>query len=1053
MKVKILRILFWVFLSLGVVSIFLGVVVPLFFGGLVDDGLRDLWLKPDDYDKWGETPGDNEVKIVRQFSLFNITNLPDVLNGSKAKMTELPCTTFQEYSKMFNWNYTNKEKTDFSQKDAKDFIIFNYKTDLVKIPSNKTTVPEDAPVTSFNYLTYFNFYPLTHSPAPLYMIPTLYEVVNALEKDFYVMILAYVPWQKYFRDSTFTNNYFASQGFTDPTLWSDLDYGWNSWKTLKIWVECLLDYNKTGLINSFEKIQMRFQLDGLISLISPGSLLYELVQAVQADMLIRYETNDPVTLGQLQWSTGIVTLNLPLDLGRLAIAGSTVPLPSFLMMNQTFGTFPEEYFLQLVLNVSVPLFSQNTSELLKVDYNYPRKNYQSFLNLNNLGVLFTNTTAAKELFGFDELQINVSQKYLGSLVNFPVKAYNVSVDGYTLFLTKLSTNMLVSQTTLLRNDAYWSIPTLTVFSNFADLGVNCEEWLSKVNPSYSKLCFSESLGWNISTNSWYNLQVWMKAAFKNASSEEYQTLLLNISSDDLNELLYKTTPNIYQLTLDALESTSDLYKCKKSICNYDELFYLQWSSSKITLSPPFKLTNYVKVSSTMMTWLPKRYQIPIEWLNYGTLPTDKLVLVALNYNMFLNPGIVRLFLNSYFQGNLTATALKFQLPNVDYVKELYNYLIKLIPGLNFFQTRSYKQWMFGFVDPFGLYVKSLNIYQGGYPLAQYVGATATNTSEKDKVKPRNMVRSGRVDTKETKFYYEYVGSRTLRKYSESYDEYSPVMATYSYKDIWAEPIKLTGGDGGTYGTQIDDDEVLTVFISAVMRNVNLTYEKDTTHHGLDLSRFLPEPDGMKTAAKAPQNAKYYQLAHGFNGFMNLSSQFGLPVFISYKRCLECESSAQNMFDRYEYSGVGKVGKKITPDDDDTPYVEVEPLTGTGVNVYLNLEFRVGVYNDYFFTNFFEPVKGKGIYFPLYLFERKAELSKHQVEKFFGNLKFIQKLRTIVFLIGVIVGSAFIVFSLICVVLIYRSHKRFQSWSSPRNTTLKKFITMKEPKEFESEFRK
>jgi hypothetical protein len=187
--------------------------------------------------------------------------------------------------------------------------------------------------------------------------------------------------------------------------------------------------------------------------------------------------------------------------------------------------------------------------------------------------------------------------------------------------------------------------------------------------------------------------------------------------------------------------------------------------------------------------------------------------------------------------------------------------------------------------------------------------------------------------------------------------------------------------------------------------------------------------------------------------MNLSSQFGLPVFISYKRCLECESSAQNMFDRYEYSGVGKVGKKITPDDDDTPYVEVEPLTGTGVNVYLNLEFRVGVYNDYFFTNFFEPVKGKGIYFPLYLFERKAELSKHQVEKFFGNLKFIQKLRTIVFLIGVIVGSAFIVFSLICVVLIYRSHKRFQSWSSPRNTTLKKFITMKEPKEFESEFRK
>lgn len=1043
MKAKILKILFWVFLVSGVLSIFLGVLIPLFFGNLVDDGLRDLWLKPDDYDKWGETPGDNDIKIVRSFMLYNITNLPQLLNGTQGKLTELPPATFQEYSKMFNWEYKDENFDSLGKEKAGEYIAYNYKTDLHKIPSNTTVVPDTAPVTSVNYLTYFTFYGLSHSPAPLYMIPAMYEVVNALENDFYNMILSYVCFKTNISDINSTTSYLEGENLNPTEIINDLEYGWGKWETLKPWIESLLDLKLNNSTDTFFSIQVRFQSENLINLISEGSVLYELVNNIQNDMLTRYGTNHPVDLGQLQWSTGIVTFNLPLNLGTLSIPNTGVPLPSFIMMNKTFSTFPEEFFLQLALKINTPLFAQNASKLMEVSYTYPRTNNQSFLNLNNLGVLFTDPEAAKELFGFDDTQLNTSKTYLGSLVNFPVKAYNVSVDGYTMHLTKVASNSFVQNTVALRNDAYWSVPTILVFQNFSSQKLTCEAWVSQIEPSISKICNS-SIGWNTTSKNWEPLELWLKAAYKNSSSSEYKTLLTAIPESLLNRLLYENTPDLYSFTLEALKNTSGHYKCKKSICNYEELFYLQWSTSTVTMGPPTEVLGYVSASSSMMSWLPKRYLVPIEWINYGSIPVYPLASKALSYSYFLNPGVIRAFFNSYFQGNLTQTALAFQLPSAEYVTALYNYLLKIIPGLSFFQTRTYGSWMNGFLDYYTYYVSNLSIYQGGMPTLSPYGATAANAT--DDGKPKHLVYSGRLDTTETKFYYKYFDSREILKYGNSYDEYSATMKKPVYTKIWNAEMEYDGGDGGQFGTQVNDEDTLTVFISAIYRNVNMTYDSDTTYHGLGLSRFLPVKSSMYTSAKEPDNSKFNQFAHGYEGFMNLSSQYNSPVFVSYKRCYKCEEAAQNMYELREYKGVGLTGDKIKPDSDDSPYAEVEPLTGTGVRVYLNLELRVGFYNDYFFKGFYEPIKGKGVSFPMYTLERRAALSKHQVNKFFGNLQQIKELRRIVFLIGVIVGSAFIALSLICGVFIYRRNK-FKTWSSPRNTLIKRYVTMKTENEF------
>lgn len=1018
-------------------------MVPLFITGLVNDRLEDLWLKPDKYKYWGELPGKYEIKLDTSFRLFNITNLPEVSSGQKANLTELPPATFEENSKMFNWSYLDDDLNDIGQDDAGDYVAYNQKTNLVPVSSKGKKVPDSAPVTSVNYLTYVTFYALTHNAAPIYMVPAMYEVVNALESDFYVMILAYTCWKANISDTNFTVNYLESQGFDADSIMNDPEYSWAAWENLKPWVQSLLDYNRTGLVNAFENIQMRFQAEGLLQLISRGSLLYELVEKVQADMLARYGTNDPEALGQLQWAAGRVTLNLPLGLGVLNIPGSGIPLPSFIMMNKTFGTLPEEYFLQRALGINTPLFLQNVSRLLDISYEYPRTNTGSFLYLNNLIALFNDTEQAKVIFGFNDQQITLAQTYLGSLINFKVDKYNVTLDKYALVLAKLAAGALVSNTVALRNDAFWAVPTALVFKNFTELNVSCEQWMRNVDLSLVPVC-SSVYGWNTSTMSWWSMQIWVKAAFKNSQSAEYKTLLSQIPANYLNQLLYNNSPNIFDLAVSALEQTSSHYSCAKTICNYEELFYYQWGASIVTLNPPAELSSYLPSSPTMKSWLPTRYSSKIEWPNYSSLIIFPAASKLLNYTTFLNPGIIRLFLNSYFQGNLSATATTFKLPNEQYVQGLYNYLVKIIPGLSFFTTRNFGSWVNGYRDEFATFVASLGFYQGGLPTVNTVMAAAANQT--DEGKPRHIVYSGRLDTGKTKFIYKYYNSRQIKRYMKVYDETSVNMSKWIYSDIWAEPINYSGGIGGSFGTRINNDDILTVYLQAVMRNVNLTYDTDVSYNGLTLSRFLADKNTLKTSSKVPENARYFQLPHGFDGFMNISAEYGCPFFVSFSRCYLCEDKALEMFNRFKYVDVGSFGDEIAPKPSDSPYVELEPLSGTGIRVRLNIELRIGFYNDYFFKDFFEPVPGKGVYYPIYILERKLAMDQDQVDKFFGRFKLAQRARRNVFLAGIILGSLFIMFSFISAVFIYRTNN-FMSWGERRNTLIKHYITMAEVNDY------
>ena len=963
-------------------------------------------------------------------------------------MIELPQATYQEYSNYSKWNYVDENGTFYNENDPQDYVYFDSTLNLIPLPNNETEVPWASSITMPNFLTYATFYSLTHSQPPFYMLPAFFDVVTSLENDFYVTIIAYVAWSTNISNQTTTNDYLNSLGLDSENLWNDDVFGWSNWKTLKPWVQSLLDYNKSNQINDFEVIDMHFQKDGLIELIQPGSLLYNLTTSIQADMLSRYGTNDPTQLGIIQWISGLVTYSLPLTGTILPINNPYIPLPSFLQLNSTFNTIPEFSYFQIAANLTKVAFSvQNGVDLMNISYSYPRTNLRSLLNLNNLAVLFTNPQYSITYFGLENInQIINLQTYLGYLIQTPVSAYNVTFDGYSLMLSKFSRKSLVSASINLRNDAYWAVPTLLVFSEFKNTSKNCVDWVGAVNSTLASTVCSSSIGWNTTiTSTWVNLEVWVKAAFKGQNSQEYSLLSKSIQTSDLDKLLFNNSDNseyLQQYAIDSLKTTSIHYNCKNEYCDYSELFYSQWNSSLVTLNPPDEIIGLVSSSPTMQKWLPTRYLVPIEWMIYSGNSPSTFAPSFLSYDGFLNPSVIRSFYNTYFQYNPTLNLMKFSkyCQSSDCFTSIYNYLKGIIPGLQFFKTQPVASWIKGYYDPFVGFVASLSIYEGGYPIVSPLIAYVTNSTTVGS--PQSAVYSGRLDTKLTKNYYKYYGSEFLKAYSLSYNEYSSTMSSFGYKNVWPADIRIQGGDGGTFGTQISDKDELPVFVGSILRMVNLTYSSSEVYKGLDVSLFLPKPGNFNTSASVPINWMFNQGPHGYDGFMNLTGQYSAPVFLSLPHCYLCEEVAANMFEYYSYSETSYLQNRVYPSPADSPFAYIEPLTGTGVNVGLFFELRVGFFNDYFFRDFKEPVPGKGVSFPIYSLTRSAALTQHQIDKFFGGLQIVRQVISTVFYTGVIAGCAFIIASLIVGILIYRINK-FGSWKNPKNTMVKKYLILKD----------
>jgi hypothetical protein len=1043
------KILCVVFSVLGLILISAGIALPITLQGLLNTSLNKFWMKTDDSDKWGETPGDVGLKIVRQFMLFNITNLDEIMLGAKPKVIEMGWYPYQEYSKFKDWEYLD-DNGDLAGQDVssmqigQDRLAYHYELELKPLVNNDTYIPPETPITSFNGVRtrqkmYSIFYPFTHQSFLVYGLWHLYYVVVTLQDQLKDSVTAYVIYNRNFTDTVSTKAYLIDAGLSDAAateLLTDTTYGWGSWPGVKQWVIAQAQVNEGSSTcdGMMDYINNHFQIEGLDALVAVDSLFYNLTQQVYADMTTRYGNNDPTDLANLQFTTLGVLANLPLDLGSL----NGTYGPSFLSLNATMG-FPELELFVKQQKMNVTSVYPISSSLFEIQHEFPKNNTGSLVNYNNIISFFSllstnNFTALYQQFNFtDASQIPAVAGYIQYISgNLDFKGPNGRLDGYSTALAKWSQKAWVNSTNYLEYDAYYGLAARLLFCEYVSQNVTCEALLSQGNIEVQNallMCQDPEVGWDTNVpSSFRNLQVWTEAALKKEESLAYKTLLSRhiFSSEDLNTVLYDSSNSMNQSCTDLMETVSTYYHCQKSFCTYAELLQLQWGNSSVTYDLLPGLTSCgVTPSLSMQEWFPTHYKQPVEWREVSDLSMD-FSGALLSYDSFLNPITLRSFYHEYFKGNYTQVAAAYGLPSSQYVIAMYEFLKSVVPGrcMPFITLTAY-ELLNGFADPFTLFMFELEIYEGGYPtpVMRAPIATPINDSESS---PRHIMYTGLSNSDDTRKYYAYYGAEDLKMYANAYSEYTTAPGIiYANKNIWNGTVPFQGSDGGMFGTHVDKDDTQYVYVDSFRRYMQLEYEDTEHYHDLKLYRMHVNKDNLQTGDVVPENYQFNQFDSGFEGYLNFTSQYGTPLFISLLHCYLCEPEGASMAEHYAFSNDSYMGERIyTHQKHDESYVYIEPYSGAGVRVLLSFTASMGLYRDYFFDyDFYEPVAGKGLYFPYYSVHRSFNYSYDQVQDQFGDLIFALKIQPIARYIGLSVGGFLIVVSLAILTIGYRRYRR------------------------------
>ena len=102
-----------VLLILGLCAISLGIAFPIIISNQVENSINSLWMKSSGYDSWGSLPGKLGLKVVRSYTLYNITNPSEILQGGLPKVVEMPPFPTQEFSEWLDWEYVSKNLTGY----------------------------------------------------------------------------------------------------------------------------------------------------------------------------------------------------------------------------------------------------------------------------------------------------------------------------------------------------------------------------------------------------------------------------------------------------------------------------------------------------------------------------------------------------------------------------------------------------------------------------------------------------------------------------------------------------------------------------------------------------------------------------------------------------------------------------------------------------------------------------------------------------------------------------------------------------------------------------
>jgi hypothetical protein len=84
----------------------MGFFIPNIMDNTIHESTKQLYMKKGDHDIWGKVPGKAGTKVIRAYSMFNVTNPSEIQAGTEnPKLVEVGKVNLQEFSEFQNWEY------------------------------------------------------------------------------------------------------------------------------------------------------------------------------------------------------------------------------------------------------------------------------------------------------------------------------------------------------------------------------------------------------------------------------------------------------------------------------------------------------------------------------------------------------------------------------------------------------------------------------------------------------------------------------------------------------------------------------------------------------------------------------------------------------------------------------------------------------------------------------------------------------------------------------------------------------------------------------------
>ncbi|XP_019517128.1 PREDICTED: platelet glycoprotein 4 [Hipposideros armiger] len=323
--------------------------------------------------------------------------------------------------------------------------------------------------------------------------------------------------------------------------------------------------------------------------------------------------------------------------------------------------------------------------------------------------------------------------------------------------------------------------------------------------------------------------------------------------------------------------------------------------------------------------------------------------------------------------NLAVAAAPHLYPNA-FIQVLLNSLIKKSKS-SMFQTRSVKELLWGYKDPFLSLVP--------YPVSTTVGVFYPYNNTADGV---YKVYNGKDDISKVGIIDTYKGKKTLNYWSD-------------YCDM------VNGTDAATFPPFVEKTRVLKFFSSDICRSIYAVYGDELNLKGISVYRFVLPPKAFASPEQNPDNYCFCtdrEISNNctFFGVLDISKcKEGKPVIISLPHFLHATPEIRE-----------SVEGMAPNEEEHSTYLDVEPITGFTLQFAKRLQVNILVKPakkidalKHLKRNYIVPI--------LWLNEtgtigdEKAEMFKSQVT---GKIKLLGTVEIALLSVGVVMFVAFMI---------------------------------------------